>query len=104
MEGGNSLLLHLDDWTGLEHFYSNTLARLEMLWSSFPSKNLTKNVYHSVFNVDCEGHPIMAYFDQFVQTKNFEDGNWLADLSESLEGEPAVLSVPYSVGRLSADK
>ncbi len=99
MEGGNSLLLHLDDWTGLEHFYSSPMARREMRWSSPPSKNLTRDVYHSVFDVDREGRPIMAYIDQFVQPENFEEGNWLTDLSESLEGDPAVLSVPYSVGR-----
>src|SRR5690625_5108372 len=31
------------------------------------------------------GRPIMSYIDQFVQPKDFEEGNWLADMSDSLE-------------------
>lgn len=98
MEGGNSLLLHLDDWADLERFYSHPMARREMRWSAPPSKNVAKDIYHAVFDVDRSGRPIMAYIDQFVQPKDFEEGNWLTDLSESLETSPAILSVPNPVG------
>lgn len=98
MEGGNSLLLHLDDWEDLERFYHHPLAHREMRWSVPPSKNVGKDVYHAVFDVDNNGRPVMAYIDQFVQPKDFEEGNWLTDLSESLENSPAILSVPNPVG------
>ncbi|XKE46213.1 carbon starvation induced protein CsiD [Halomonas organivorans] len=98
MAGGNSLLLHLDDWEDLQRFYRHPLARREMRWTAPPSKNVAKDVYHAVFDVDTEGRPIMSYIDQFVQPKDFEEGNWLTDLSESLEGSPAILSVPNPVG------
>ncbi|WP_431026334.1 glutarate dioxygenase GlaH [Halomonas sp. H5] len=98
MEGGNSLLLHLDDWADLERFYGHPMARREMRWSVPPSKNVAKDIYHAVFDVDRDGRPIMAYIDQFVQPKDFEEGNWLTDLSESLETSPAILSVPNPVG------
>ncbi|MFC3282052.1 glutarate dioxygenase GlaH [Litchfieldella rifensis] len=98
MEGGNSLLLHLDDWDELERFYGHPMARREMRWSAPPSKKVVKDIYHAVFDVDREGRPIMAYIDQFVQPKNFEEGNWLTDLSDSLESSPAILSVPNPVG------
>ncbi|WP_027966862.1 glutarate dioxygenase GlaH [Halomonas halocynthiae] len=98
MEGGNSLLLHLDDWEDLERFYRHPLAHRPMRWSVPPSKNVTKDVYHAVFDVDVNGQPIMAYIDQFVQPKDFEEGNWLTDLSESLESSSAILSVPNPVG------
>lgn len=98
MEGGNSLLLHLDDWEDLEHFYRHPLAHRKMCWSVPPSKNVAKEVHHTVFDVDNSGRPIMAYIDQFVQPKDFEEGNWLTDLSESLENSPAILSVPNPVG------
>ena len=84
MQGGNSLLLHLDDWEGLDSFYSHPLARRNMRWTAPPSKNVDRDIYHPVFDVDTEGRPIMAYIDQFVQPKDFEEGNWLADLSDSL--------------------
>lgn len=98
MEGGNSLLLHLDDWEDLERFYRHPLAHRKMCWSVPPSKNVAKEVHHAVFDVDTSGRPIMAYIDQFVQPKDFEEGNWLTDLSESLENSPAILSVPNPVG------
>ncbi|MBH8578706.1 glutarate dioxygenase GlaH [Bisbaumannia pacifica] len=98
MEGGNSLLLHLDDWADLERFYAHPMARREMRWSAPPSKNVAKDIYHAVFDVDREGRPIMSYIDQFVQPKDFEEGNWLTDLSESLETSPGILSVPNPVG------
>lgn len=98
MEGGNSLLLHLDDWEGLERFYHHPLARRAMRWTAPPSKNVAKDVYHAVFDVDASGLPIMSYIDQFVQPKDFEEGNWLTDLSDSLENSPAILSVPNPVG------
>lgn len=98
MQGGNSLLLHLDDWEALERFYRHPLARREMRWTAPPSKNVARDIHHAVFDVDAEGRPIMSYIDQFVQPKDFEEGNWLTDLSESLENSPAILSVPNPVG------
>ena len=99
MEGGNSLLLHIDDWEDLDYFFSHPMARREMRWAVPPSKNVAKDIYHSIFDVDREGRPIMAYIDQFVQPANLEEGNWLCELSESLETNPGILSVPYSVGK-----
>ncbi|WP_445401643.1 glutarate dioxygenase GlaH [Zobellella sp. An-6] len=98
MEGGNSLLLHLDDWEHLERFYADPMARRVMRWAAPPSKNTTKDVYHAVFDTDRSGQPIMAYIDQFVQPKNYEEGVWLADLSEALETSARKLSVPVPTG------
>ncbi|TVU68851.1 MULTISPECIES: glutarate dioxygenase GlaH [Cobetia] len=98
MEGGDSLLLHLDDWAELPQFFNHPLARREMRWSSPPSKNIGKDVFHAVFALDAHGRPVMSYIDQFVQPRDFEEGNWLTDLSESLESSSARLSVPVPVG------
>ncbi|MCK0752617.1 glutarate dioxygenase GlaH [Chromohalobacter japonicus] len=98
MQGGNSLLLHLDDWAGLERFHAHPMARREMRWAAPPSKNVGKDAYHAVFDVDAEGRPVMSYIDQFVQPRDFEEGNWLCDLSESLESSEARLSVPVPIG------
>ncbi|PSJ42345.1 protein CsiD [Zobellella endophytica] len=98
MEGGNSLLLHLDDWEHLARFYADPMARRVMRWAAPPSKNTTKDVYHAVFDTDRGGQPIMAYIDQFVQPKNYEEGVWLADLSEALETSTRKLSVPVPTG------
>jgi glutarate dioxygenase len=98
MEGGNSLLLHLDDWEDLERFFAHPLAHRPMRWTAPPSKNVARDVFHPVFDMDREGRPVMAYIDQFVQPRDFEEGNWLTDLSESLETSPAIVSLPNPVG------
>jgi len=98
MQGGNSLLLHLDDWEGLDTYYRHSMARREMRWTAPPSKKVANDVFHAVFDVDVEGRPIMSYIDQFVQPKNFEEGNWLAGMSESLEGSVGKLSVAVPTG------
>ena len=69
-----------------------------MRWAAPPSKNTTADIYHSVFDIDRSGKPIMSYIDQFVQPKDDEEGNWLTDLSESLESSRAIVSVRVPVG------
>ncbi|MDI9803838.1 glutarate dioxygenase GlaH [Citrobacter koseri] len=99
MAGGNSLLLHLDDWEHLERFFSHPLARRSMRFAAPPSKNVSYDVYHPVFDVDQQGRPVMRYIDQFVQPKDFEEGVWLSDLSDALETSKNILSVPVPVGK-----
>ncbi|EJF9040232.1 carbon starvation induced protein CsiD [Escherichia coli] len=71
MQGGNSLLLHLDDWEHLDHYFRHPLAR----------------------------RPVMRYIDQFVQPKDFEEGVWLSELSDAIETSKGILSVPVPVGK-----
>ncbi|EBS9956951.1 hypothetical protein CG613_10555 [Salmonella enterica] len=99
MEGGNSLLLHLDDWEHLESFFTHPLARRVMRWAAPPSKNVSHDVWHPVFDVDQQGRPVMRYIDQFVQPKDFEEGVWLSELSDALETSQNILSVPVPVGK-----
>ena len=98
MEGGNSLILHLDDWADLEKFYNHPLARRSMRWTAPPSKNVKEDVFHSIFDADEKGRPTIRYIDQFVQPENFEEGAWLFELGESLETSNKTLSVPVPVG------
>ncbi|GAB7529787.1 glutarate dioxygenase GlaH [Pseudomonas sp. 3A(2025)] len=98
MDGGNSLLLHLDDWEQLDTFFRHPMARQPMRWTAPPSKKVSEDVFHSVFDTDAEGRPTMRYIDQFVQPENFEQGIWLSALSDSLESCAHTLSVPVPVG------
>ncbi|MFZ4834649.1 glutarate dioxygenase GlaH [Rouxiella sp. Mn2063] len=100
MQGGNSLLLHLDDWAELDTYFRHPLARLPMRWSSPPSKNTRNDVFHPVFDVDHQGRPTMRYIDQFVQPKDFAEGVWLSEMSDSLENSPHKLSLAVPVGSL----
>ena len=56
-----------------------------MRWPRRRAKNVSKDVFHPVFDVDSQGRPVMRYIDQFVQPKDFEEGTWLSRLSDALE-------------------
>lgn len=100
VKGGNSLILHLDDWHDLDRFRNNELATKPFRWSSPPSKNTSKDVYHPVFGVDDLGRPTMSYIDQFVQPSSLEEGTWLFQLGESLESSDAKVSIGLPVGTM----
>ena len=44
MTGGNSLLLHLDDWEYLDQYFTHPLARRAMRFAAPPSKNVSQEV------------------------------------------------------------
>ncbi|MAC46512.1 MAG: hypothetical protein CMI12_06630 [Oceanospirillum sp.] len=98
MEGGNSLLLHLDDWEDLEKFSTHPLAFRDIRWAVPPSKNISKETYHPVFDTDVNGDLITSYIDQFAQPANFEEGVWLSELGESFESSKGIQSIRVPVG------
>lgn len=100
MQGGDSILLHLDDWEHLDTYFRHPFARRTMRWAAPPSKNTIQEVFHPVFDVDNHGRPVMRYIDQFVQPKDFAEGNWLSDLSDALEGSKHKLFIPVPVGSI----
>lgn len=99
MKGGDSQLLHLDDWEDLEKYFNHHLAKRVIKWSAPPSKNVTEDAYHPVFEVDADGRPVMLFIDQFAQPKDYEEGTWLADMGDSLENSKNKLSFPVPVGQ-----
>ncbi len=99
MKGGDSQLLHLDDWEDLDKYFNHHLARRVMRWSAPPSKNVKEDAHHPVFEVDSEGRPVMLFIDQFAQPKDYEEGTWLADMGDSLENSKNKLSFPVPVGQ-----
>lgn len=99
MQGGNSLILHLDDWAELDKFYNHPIAKKPITWEAPPSKNVTKTTEHAVFiDNDPQGRPRLHFIDQFAKPKNREEGLYLYELGESLENDPNYLSVRVEVG------
>lgn len=98
MVGGDSTLIHLDDWEDLDKFFNHHLAKRVMKWQSPPSKNVSETVYHPIFETDSTGKPVMLYIAQFVEPKDYEEGIYLADMAESLENSKAKLSFPVPIG------
>ena len=84
-EGGETTLLHLDDWEHCEELSKDPVGRQNFIWGSPKSKNVDYKVEHPVFTEDEEGRPKISYIDQFPEPNNMDQGNFLQKLSDALE-------------------
>ena len=84
--GGESVILHLDDWEHLEDLSNDPVGQENFVWGSPKSKNVDYKVEHPVFSKDKNGKPIISYIDQFPEPKNMKQGLFLQKLSDALEG------------------
>ena len=97
-QGGESVLLHLDDWEHCKELYSNSVGKQDFVWGSPASKNINYKVEHPVFSEDENGKPIISYIDQFPEPKNMEQGLFLQKLSDTLEESKKKVIFPSPVG------
>ena len=97
-DGGETTLLHLDDWEHLKELLSEPVATEKFIWGSPKSKNIDYKVEHPVFSNDSKGRPQISYIDQFPEPKNMKQGNFLQKLSDALEESMGKIIIPLSVG------
>ena len=98
VEGGETAMLHLDDWEHCDDLYNDPIGKQNFVWGSPKSKNINYKVEHSVFSSDKEGRPIISYIDQFPEPKNMEQGNFLQRLSDGLEESKNKIITKLPVG------
>ena len=98
VEGGETTMLHLDDWEHCDDLYNNPVGKQNFVWGSPKSKNTNYKVEHSVFSSDKEGRPIISYIDQFPEPKNMKQGNFLQRLSDGLEESKNKIITKLPVG------
>jgi glutarate dioxygenase len=98
VSGGESVILHLDDWEHLEELYNNKVGKQNFVWGSPKSKNVKYKVEHPIFKKDKDGMPIISYIDQFPEPKNMEQGLFLQKLSDCLEESKNKIQFPLPVG------
>ena len=98
VSGGESVILHLDDWEHLDELSKNPVGRQDFIWGSPKSKNVKYKVEHPVFKKDKNGKPIISYIDQFPEPKNMEQGLFLQRLSDCLEESKNKIELPLPVG------
>jgi len=98
VQGGETAMLHLDDWEHLESLTNDKVGKQNFLWGSPKSKNVDYKVEHPVFSDDKNGKPQISYIDQFPEPKNMEQGLFLQKLSDSLEGSQNKIIMPLPVG------
>ncbi|MBD1172401.1 carbon starvation induced protein CsiD [Pelagibacterales bacterium SAG-MED05] len=98
VSGGESVILHLDDWEHLDELSNNPAGQQNFTWGSPKSKNIEYKVEHPIFKKDKNGKPIISYIDQFPEPKNMEQGLFLQRLSDCLEESKNKIEFPLPVG------
>ena len=98
VEGGETAMLHLDDWEHCDDLYNDPVGRQNFVWGSPKSKNIDYKVEHPVFSTDKEGRPMISYIDQFPEPQNMDQGNFLQRLSDGLEESKNKIITKLPVG------
>ena len=98
VSGGESVILHLDDWEHLDELSNNPVGQQNFTWGSPKSKNVDYKVEHPVFSKDKKGKPTISYIDQFPEPKNMQQGLFLQRLSDALEESKNKVIFPLPVG------
>ena len=98
VKGGETAMLHLDDWEHCDDLSNDPVGQQDFIWGSPKSKNIDYKVEHPVFSFDKEGRPKISYIDQFPEPKNMEQGNFLQKLSDALEESKNKIITKLPVG------
>ena len=98
VEGGETSMLHLDDWEHCVDLFSNPVGHQNFIWGSPKSKNIDYKVEHPIFSRDENGKPKISYIDQFPEPKSMEQGIFLQSLSDGLEESKNKRIVKLPVG------
>ena len=98
VEGGETAMLHLDDWEHCDELFNDPIGKENFIWGSPKSKNISYKVEHPVFSSDNEGKPQISYIDQFPEPKNMKQGRFLQKLSDSLEESDNKIFTKLPVG------
>ena len=98
VQGGETAMLHLDDWEHCDELFNDPLGKQDFIWGSPKSKNIDYKVEHPIFTKDKEGRAQISYIDQFPEPKNMEQGIFLQKLSDSLEESKNKIIAKLPVG------
>lgn len=97
--GGESRLLHLDDWDDLEKFSKHPLASVKFTYKSPSSKNISQVVHRETFFEHNNG-TCVCFIDQFVYPETIAQARYLKEMSDSMENSSATHSLKLPVGDL----
>ena len=96
--GGETAMLHLDDWEYCNELFNDPIGKQNFIWGSPKSKNVDYKVEHPVFSEDEKGNPQISYIDQFPEPKNMKQGIFLQKLSDCLEESKNKVITKLPVG------
>ncbi|MBH9968221.1 glutarate dioxygenase GlaH [[Bacillus] enclensis] len=97
--GGESRLLHLDDWSELDRFSNHPLASHKFTYKAPASKNVSQEVQRATFFLD-NNKPCICFIDQFVYPEKIDEAKYMKELSHSMENDPSLIELKLPVGDL----
>lgn len=97
--GGESRLMHIDDWQERDNFALDPMGALPFVYKAPGSKNVSAPVerplfFHSEFGL------AMSFIDQFVQPRNIAEARFLHAMSDSMEESAATKEITLPIGEL----
>jgi len=98
VQGGETALLHLDDWEHLNELFNDEIGKQNFTWSSPKSKNIDYKIEHPVFSEDEKRRAQISYIDQFPEPRNMAQGLFLQKLSDTLEESKKKIIFSLPVG------
>ena len=98
VEGGETAMLHLDDWEHCDELFNDPVGKENFTWGSPKSKNINYKVEHPIFSKDEGGKAQISYIDQFPEPKNMNQGLFLQKLSDGLEESKNKIIIKLPVG------
>jgi protein CsiD len=98
VNGGETTMLHLDDWEHCKGLFNDSVGKQNFTWGSPKSKNIEYKVEHPIFSEDEKGRPQISYIDQFPEPKNMAQGVFLQSLSDGLEESRNKTIIQLPVG------
>jgi protein CsiD len=100
VKGGETAMLHLDDWEHCKDLFNNSVGKKNFIWGSPKSKKIDYKVEHPIFSSDKSGKPQISYIDQFPEPQNMEQGIFLQSLSDALEESKNKIIIKLSAGSM----
>ncbi len=97
-EGGETAMLHLDEWEHCDDLFNDPVGKQNFIWGSPISKKVGYKVEHPIFSKDENGKSQISYIDQFPEPQNMEQGNFLQRLSDGLEESKNKITIELPVG------
>ena len=98
VQGGETAMLHLDDWEHCKELFNDPTGKDNFIWGSPKSKNIDYKVEHPVFTRDKQGRAQISYIDQFPEPKDMKQGIFLQKLSDNLEESKNKIITKLPVG------
>lgn len=98
MQGGNSLLLHLDDWEHLDEFSATRWLAAQCAGPRRRAKR-QQGCFPPGVRRRFAGPSGNALYRPVRPAERFEEGTWLSRLSDALETSKNILSIPVPVGK-----